>query len=376
MKKIIPILIISLLFSIKTIFSQSNIEISLLTCSSGEETFTAWGHSALRIVDKNSSTDIVYNFGLFDFDTPNFYLKFIKGKLKYKLGAHYSQGFYESYLDENRQIIEQKLNLSDESKTKIINRLEYLYRPENRYYYYSFVGKNCTTELRDLLLNNVETDFQNQITNKTYRKQLNEFLNDKLWVKLGMSLIMGYKIDRKVNRFESMFLPDYLCNQLNSIKINGESLVLEEKVYNKVEIPKIQYPLFLNPLFIFTILMFIVFFLKSNYLQNSLLFVTGLLGLTILLVSLITEHKELNYNFNVLWINPVYLIMLVLDFRKKLDINARLGVLMQSTIIIMFFIWIFKVQDWDYAFIPIAVILSIINYRIITKSRLKFGKQK
>ena len=106
-------------------YPNNQIEISLLTCSSGTESFTAWGHSALRVIDKNNSLDVVYNFGLFDFNTPNFHLKFIRGRLKYYLGIESTLNFYMDYKAENRQIIEQKLNLTNENEIKIIDRLTY-----------------------------------------------------------------------------------------------------------------------------------------------------------------------------------------------------------------------------------------------------------
>ncbi|MBU8893474.1 MAG: DUF4105 domain-containing protein [Bacteroidales bacterium] len=376
MKKNIVTYFFLLFIGITSIYSNDNIEISLLTCSSGSETFTAWGHSAIRIIDKKSSVDIVYNFGLFDFNTPNFYLKFIKGKLKYKLGTHSTRNFFISYFEENRQIIEQKLNLSEEDKVKIINELGYLYRPENRYYYYSFVGKNCTSELRDLLFENVETDFQNQLTNKTHRDQLNEFLNDKLWVRLGMSLIMGYKVDKKIDMFESMFLPDYLCYGLNNIQTNGEKLVLTENVYNKIENNNINYPFIFNPLFILSLLLLVVLFVKSKFIQTPILLIVGLIGLAILLVSLITEHPELQYNLNLLWLNPLY-ILAVFKFRKKPKLKIYLAGIIQILIIIIIPIWIFKVQYFELSYLPIILFLTLFNLRIVfPEKRLQLIKSK
>lgn len=365
------VLIILFLLGFQNLFANDSIEISLLTCSSGKETFTAWGHSALRIIDKEANIDVVYNFGLFDFDTPNFYLKFIKGKLKYKLGIHNTNQFYKSYLQENRQIIEQKLNLSYENKVKIIKRLEHLYRPENRYYYYSFVGKNCTSELRDLILENIETDFQNKQTEKTYRDELNEFLNDKLWVKFGMSLIMGYKIDKKVNLYESMFLPDYLYSEIRNIKTNEHSLVSNEQIINQRYNPIKGYPFFLNPFIIFSIILLLLIFIKSNFIQLSLQFIVGITGLIILVVSLYTEHPELQCNLNLLWINPFYLLVVILGLRKKIKLQVYLSIILEILTILMLFIWIFSIQDLDISFLPILFILSLLNFRLI-KTKINF----
>lgn len=360
MKKII-ILFSLLYFTGFNIFSNDHIEINLLTCSSGKETFTAWGHSAIRVHDKKANIDVVYNFGLFDFDTPNFYMKFIKGKLKYKLGVHQTQRFYNSYLLENRQIIEQELNLSNESKDRIINRLEYLYRPENRYYYYSFVKKNCTTELRDLVFENVETDFENKITEKTHREQLNEYLNNRLWLKFSMSLIMGYKVDKKINKYESFFLPYYLYNGIKNINTHGIPLVKQENAYNTVK--DTTYPVLLSPMFILSILCIIVLFVRAGYVQNSILLIVGITGLVIFSVSLITEHPELRSNLNLLWINPLYILLVFVG--KKHKLKQYLAAFIQVLLIIMLPIWLFKIQYFEWSYVPVILLLTLINLRII-----------
>ena len=62
-------------------------QISLLTCAPGEELYARFGHTALRVVDPANQVDIVFNYGIFDFDTEQFYWKFVKGETWYELGA-------------------------------------------------------------------------------------------------------------------------------------------------------------------------------------------------------------------------------------------------------------------------------------------------
>jgi hypothetical protein len=346
-------------------FANDNIEITLLTCSSGKETFSAWGHTAIRVVDKKAKIDVVYNFGIFDFNTPNFYGKFIKGKLNYQLGIHDTFHFYKSYERENRQIVEQKLNITEEEKIKIINRLVYLSQPKNRYYLYRFAGKNCTTEVRNLILENISTNFKNSPTEKTQREELNEFLSGRLWLKFSMSLIMGYKIDKKIDSYESMFLPNYLCRELRNFKVGDESIIEKETIFNQVVDPyKSNYPSLANPIFTFLLLLIIVLLFISKYLQNTVLFITGLTGLVVLLVSLITEHPELQYNLNLLWLNPLYILM-VFKFNKRPKLKIGIVYLIQSLIIVMIPIWIFKVQYFELSYLPFFIILSIFNLRTL-----------
>lgn len=354
-------------------YSDNQVEISLLTCSSGSESFTAWGHSAIRVIDKKQSIDIVYNFGLFDFDTPNFYLKFVKGKLKYKLGIHSTNRFFRTYFREDRQIIEQKLNLSDENEIKIIRRLEYLYRPENRYYYYEFSKKNCTSELRDLIFNNTKTDLKKKITNKTYRILINEFLTNRLWLKFGMNLIFGTGVDKKIDNYESMFLPDYLYWGLNNIKVNNKKLVSSETTFNKVEKNKSNYPFLLNPIFLFSVLLIIVLIYKSSKIQVPVFLITGITGLLILIVWILTEHDELKNNFNLLWCNPLYLAIAFSQIKNNVKLKMYLSIILQAMLIGIVVIWISQIQSFEIGFLPIVLILSIYNIRII-KTVFKLGQ--
>ena len=344
-------------------FSSENFEITMLTCSPGKETYSAWGHSAVRVVDKKANIDVVYNFGLFDFNTPNFYPKFIKGRLEYKLGIERTQGFYHIYLGENRQVIEQKLNLTDKEAIKIIQKLQYLYLPENRYYLYRFAGKNCTSELRDLILENINTDFKNISTSKTIRDQLNEYLQDRLWLKFSMSLIMGYKVDRKIDLFDSMFLPDYLCYGLREIKTENGNLITEETIFNQLYDVNNGYSLLINPLFILSVLALLVISFNKKYIQTSFLIIIGLNGLVIFTLSLITEHPELRYNLNPLWINPLYFFIVFL--KNGSNLKGYLTILLQLMLFAMIPIWLFKIQYFEWTYLPIYLILTLFNLRIL-----------
>jgi hypothetical protein len=366
LKRNIILTLTILILGIQYVYPNNNIEISLLTCSSGQESYESWGHSAIRVKDYNNSSDITYNFGLFDFNTPNFYLKFIQGNLKYQLGIHNTNSFINSYIIEGRQVVEQKLNLSDECEKRMIEKLENLYKPENRFYYYNFVGKNCTTELRDLIFNNVNTDFNNKPTNKTARIIISEYLTEQLWTKFGMNLIMGSMVDREINIYNSMFLPDYLSLELNKVKVNGQSLVLNEKIHNLKKTSDKKPPFLLEPAFIFSVLAFFVLFYKSSSLQSMIFILVGIIGLLVLLISVFSHHPELKSNFNLLWCNPLYLISAFFLLTKSyIKLQMYLSFLLMSLIIGTLFVWILNLQSFEKGFLPIALILTIYNLRIV-----------
>lgn len=128
---------------------SSRLRISLLTCTPGEELYSTFGHSALRVTDSNAVTDLVYNYGTFNFDDEGFYLKFARGKLLYYVSVELFRDFAANYQYENRGITEQVLNLSGEEKIRMRHFLEENLQPQNRYYKYDFFFDNCTTRLRE-----------------------------------------------------------------------------------------------------------------------------------------------------------------------------------------------------------------------------------
>ncbi len=136
------------------IFAQNDschLRISILTCSPGEELYSTFGHSAIRITDSVSHHDIVYNYGTFNFDEPGFYTKFIRGKLSFYLSTDDFESFMNEYLEEKRDITEQVLNLTCAEKYNIVMLLQANMMAANRTYKYDFTFDNCTTRLRDLI---------------------------------------------------------------------------------------------------------------------------------------------------------------------------------------------------------------------------------
>jgi hypothetical protein len=365
-KKNIILAITLLILGIQNMYPNNYIEISLLTCSSGQDTYESWGHSAIRVVDYDNSSDITYNFGCFDFDTQNFYLKFIQGKLKYHLGIQNTATFIDDYIMEGRQVFEQKLNLSDDCEKRIIDKLKYLYKPENRYYYYKFVDNNCTTALRDLILSNVNTDFNNKLINKTSRILISEYLSEQLWTRLGMNLILGSQVDRRIDIYKSMFLPDYLSSELSKVKENGKNLVINERTHNLTKKNTTNYPFLLNPSFVLSVLALFVLLYKSSKFQGIIFILVGIIGILLFSITIFAQHLELKNNFNLFWCNPLYFISAIFLFAKtKVKLQMYLSILLMTSTIGMIVIWIWNIQSFENGFLPIVIILSIYNFRII-----------
>ena len=126
-------------------------EISIITIGPGKNLYDKFGHSAFRVKDEANGIDWAYNYGTYDFNTPNFYTKFAQGKLNYNLSVAYFEAFYQNYVQENRWVKEQVLNLSSTEKNELFQYLQNNATPENRGYLYDFFFDNCATRIRDVL---------------------------------------------------------------------------------------------------------------------------------------------------------------------------------------------------------------------------------
>ena len=124
---------------------------SVLTCGPGDDFYTTFGHSAIRICDTAQGLDLVYNYGTFDFNTPHFYWKFMRGQLNYMLGRSSFEAFMEEYIYYGRAVWEQRLNFTPREVNNLYLLLEQNYLPEYRHYRYDFFRDNCATRVRDMV---------------------------------------------------------------------------------------------------------------------------------------------------------------------------------------------------------------------------------
>ncbi|MBU2914403.1 DUF4105 domain-containing protein [Reichenbachiella agariperforans] len=308
-------------------------EIIVMTMSPGqEELYSAFGHSAVRVRDDLNRLDIVFNYGIFDFDQPNFYLNFTKGKLLYKLGtAHYSR-FLRYYMSINRTITEQTLNLSPTEKQEIFDFLTENAKPENADYYYNYCYNNCATKIRDVIEQSLDgrVQFNYSYANDSlsYRDLMDQYLGEQPWGDLGIDFCLGSEIDRRADGAAYMYMPEYLEIALDGAQLSNDSttqpLVKTKKIVNKAaDQPSMASPI--RPFLIFVLVFFFVGLVTHRSLkyQANYRFVdvilfgsTGVLGISLLLLWFGTDHLS-QHNYNLIWCTPLNLIALILLLRKK-----------------------------------------------------------
>ncbi|MBQ3896355.1 MAG: DUF4105 domain-containing protein [Paludibacteraceae bacterium] len=366
-------LILSFLLTITALAQQpsereddiySNLEVSLLTCSPGDELYSAFGHTAIRV------NDMVFNYGMFNFNTEGFYIKFVSGETDYELGVEIMQGFERQYERRNRSVIEQKLNLTNEEKAALFNALIENTRPENKTYRYNFVFDNCATrprvKIEECLKGAIKYDVKEE--NESYRKLIEKYVGEDSWIKFGIDILIGAEADKTASFFDRLFLPDELMNAFATARRdNGERLVTETKeIVSQDKDEDDDEDNGITPLAVAVIAMTIIsiasllFPRKLKALDFILFLATGLLGVVITFLCFFSLHPLVGENYNLLWLNPVHLIIPLTIFIKKARkiLMGTYALIALATAIAMSG-YIYLPQEFNIAFLPFMAIIVV-----------------
>jgi hypothetical protein len=352
-------------------------EVSLLTADPGTELYSSFGHSAIRMreMGPDGGRDLVFNFGTFDFDTPNFYGKFATGKLNYMLSVVPYDRFIIEYDYYKRGLREQVLDLNQEQKDFLLQHLDAQYAPERRFYKYDFFYNNCATKIRDAF----DISMGKQLVwsdsvgeEKTFRNLIDEFVLPLPWADFGIDLALGAVIDRPATELEKQFLPTYMEQAFANATIveNGVSrpLVRESRVLLEYPKENVQQSL-LNPSMVFWLLTLVfaaltLYGFKKGKLMKGLdvaLFGTvGILGIVVAFLWFFTDHSATAWNWNILWAFPGHLVLVwgLVARPNATWISSYLLFVMGATVMTLL-LWIFGLQSFSPALIPILLLLLL-----------------
>lgn len=353
------------------------LRISLLTCSPGSELYSTFGHSAIRVTDIAAGTDIIYNYGTFDFYDPMFLMKFTRGQLLYFLDQQSFSDFMNDYRAENRSVSEQILNLSCAEKTELQRALFVNIREENKYYQYDFLFDNCTTRIRDLILKRKGVQYQTgnilPAPGFTFRNHIHHYLdnNKQFWSKLGIDILLGKKMDRAMTNDEAMFLPDYLEKGFDSSSSQNQQLVLAKKVLFEKEELKDK-GASITPSFVFWALAILIglatFFLKPNaglltFIDFLIFFFNGLLGCFLVFMWFGTDHNTTQNNLNLLWAIPTHLVA-AFFVRNKGNISKVYFQVTAVLCALLLLSWAFLPQELNKALFPWVLLTGTRSFSI------------
>ncbi len=382
MKRTILLLIISAFCAIGLKAQRADsIRISLLTCASGGEIYSLFGHTAIRYENYTQGIDAVFNYGMFNFSAPNFIFRFALGETDYQLGVTSYERFAEEYDYLGRDVWQQTLNFTQDEKEHLVRLLQENYRPENRVYRYNFFYDNCATRPRDQIESAIDGSLQytdNMTENNTgvsFRDLLHKYSEGHLWSRFGMDMCMGSEADKPINRRLMMFIPFYVQEYFNTAQIvnkEGQARPLvsaEEKIVVTGLTDADHRSGGITPMQA-SLLLFIVVTAATIYgirrqktlwgVDLLLFFCAGVAGCILAFLALFSQHPAVSPNYLLFVFHPLHLFCLPWMINKVRKRQKSRYMVANFTVLTLFILlWAIIPQRFDLAVLPLALCLLV-----------------
>lgn len=307
--------------------AKQDITISLITADQGEYLYEAFGHSAIRVQIPEANYDCIYNYGSFDFNQPNFYLNFCRGRLNYALRKTSFQSFLYAYDNYGRTLTEQIMLLDSAQAVQVLSFLEWNAKEENCNYRYHFFDDNCATRIRDIFAKLYGSQTLNPDAigeGKSFRQWVHYYGEEHSWGVLGIDIALGARTDSIANRFGEMFLPDLMRAEFSRALYNGKPIVTKTHAVNNPANPLVVKDTWLTPMVVAIALLVIALLLAfrkhsivHKIFDTTIFTISGLLGILIIFLWFFTDHTNTQANWNLIWALPTHLFAAVLIARKQ-----------------------------------------------------------
>ena len=350
--------------------SANDSEAWLVTFGPGEIYWERFGHNAIWLREPAAGLDHTFNFGYFDFEQEDFFLRFLHGRMLYFSVAQSANREFESYRQQNRSIRAQKLNLTSAQFLQLRDYLLNEVKPENRDYRYDYYLNNCSTRIRDAL----DIAFDGLLSARTeavpaslnFRDQTRRLTQMQFWYYLGLELGLGYPVDRAVSRWDEMFIPMVVADELAAIpQETGEAarpLVTVDTMLFTATTPSptatpdiIWYRYLLLGLLLTGLAWLSGKFMPPVWLAGlcqAWILISATIGLLLAALWLFTDHEVTRPNANLLLFNPLVILALVPMLRR---VGA---VLLAGGTAIAYVLLLFPVHQYN---IDVLVLLTPIN---------------
>ena len=345
---------------------SENARVSVLTCGTGNESYSLFGHTAIRISDPNQFIDLVYNYGAFDFNTPNFVAKFTKGDLQYFAVSHPYTDFINDYTYERRSVEEQELDIPAILKQRLFDNLNTSLASGESHYTYKFIDKNCTSMVVDIINKTIDSIaiVKNTDTDITYRTILYPYFDGHFYEKLGTSIIFGKKVDELGTR---IFLPFELQKSLKTVQFKNHLLAKENKILLQFnETPPGSW---WNNFYTYLLFLGFILLMNSKVIKQLYFLIMGFLGLFFLFIGFYSSHHELAYNYNILLFNPALLVLLYFWFTN----NTKWSYILSLLNLLSLVVYLLMILDKAHLMIvsPLIITSGILLVKLALKTRKK-----
>ncbi|SBV90747.1 conserved membrane hypothetical protein [uncultured Dysgonomonas sp.] len=398
MRKLILLLIIVIGYTTQTkawemqrIVLSDSAKVSLLTNAPWDEAvYSLFGHTSMRVSDPAQNIDYAFNFGLFNMSKSNFIFLFMKGETDYMVAPIPYNAYYQEYKERGVGIIEQVFNLSPKEKQDIFDALLVNCLPENREYRYNYFYDNCSTRPRDIFEKYINGKIEYTPTNKeqTYRDLVIECTNSRQWFRFGINLVIGADADKVITDRQKDFLPRYLMNAYEGATVTGDSIprnillstttILEAKTFEK-DFPVTPLYAGITLLIISALISYIVYKKQITGLGKAfdtiLFLIAGIAGCIIFFLMFFSVHPCTNPNWNIIWLNPLQLIVALLFFVKSLSKCIYYYHFINFVALLAFLLaWNLIPQQLETTFIPFILSIGLRSFMNVLQQK-KFKKK-
>ncbi|MCM1021133.1 MAG: DUF4105 domain-containing protein [Muribaculum sp.] len=363
---------------------SDSVEVSLLICSPGQEVYELEGHAGIRLRNKSAGYDVVVNYGLFDFQSPNFIYRFVKGETDYMVGATDFSNFCPLYLAENRSVTEWPLDLTAEEANRLVALVATNLRPENRTYRYNYVLDNCSTRPLEMIERAVgrKVDFVDPGVSDgwSFRRAMEYYHRNYPWYQFGIDLALGSGIDYTISAREKAFAPVLLNEMMADAKFEGGDRRLAKgdaivHLPDKLFKPEESRPLAVTPLrlgiaiFVLSVAVACVDIRRrkvSCWVDAVLMGIYGLTGCVLAFLVFVSTHEATSPNMLLLWLNPFCLIVPALIYIKRYSsFVLKYEIVNFVLLLTMAIAWPLFGQRGNIAFVPMIAADAVLSARYI-----------
>ena len=375
--------------------AEDSIRVTLLTCSPGQEVYQLYGHTAIRCQQVGGGLDAVFNYGVFDMSKPHFAWHFVLGQTDYMVQPIPWKYFVRDYEVRGSSITEQELNLTPSEARKLTALLLENSLPENCQYRYSFLYKNCTTMVRDLVEQVVmgHIQYPDTLPHLTAREILHKYTAQHPWAQEGNDLLLGTEVDTIMSEHAAMFIPENMMQAFDGAFIrNGKGdmrplvkskeVLLEAKPQTNVE-P--EFPLSpMQAMLVFAAICLIILLLevwtkRIFWLWDVvLLLLQGAAGTLLAFMFLFSEHPAVDSNWQILLLNPIAFIGIPLVIKAAIKHERTLWYAFYFVVLALFLLfspWI--PQVFAKITVPLALCLLTrpLSYYLFCSRKKKHGRK-
>jgi hypothetical protein len=293
----------------------------------------------------------VFNFGFFDFEQERFLQSFLQGRLLYFSAAQPAQQEFAQYINENRSIRVQRLDLTPEQALNLVDYLVNEVQPANRDYLYDYYWNNCSTRVRDALDTalggRVRSQFEPLAAKLDLRDQTRRLTIADYWLYLGLELGLGSPVDQPVSRWDEFFIPAALADGMtqlpgaagseNSLMVLEDTMLFISTQPGPPDNISSWWPRYL----LFSVAVLLLAYLLSRwvawlppvFLARSWLVLSALVGAGLIYLWFFTDHAITRINLNLLLFNPLWL--LCLPGRRLFTVTGVLLIVLGTIAIVM-----------------------------------------